>query len=123
MDARSIEDRLREEYFDLVVDARRVVDYLAAEVRHCVLPISLELNRYERLEVTSRIKACDSALDALRRRQEGATFDRDRPESYTLTALNDLASVRVSAKPGGGRRPSVTPTLPRLESRPDSRRR
>ncbi len=99
MDARSIEDRLREEYFDLVVDARRVVDYLAAEVRHCVLPISLELNRYERLGVTSRIKACDSALDALRRRQEGATFDRDRPESYTLTALNDLASVRVLAFP------------------------
>jgi hypothetical protein len=99
MDARGIEDRLREEYFELLADTRRVADYLAAEVRHCLLPITLGLNKYERLEVTSRIKACDSALDALRRRQEGATFDREQPESYTLADLNDLAGVRVLAFP------------------------
>jgi ppGpp synthetase/RelA/SpoT-type nucleotidyltranferase len=99
MGERSVEDRLREEYFDLLPDIRRVVENLAAEVMHCVLPIRLELDKYERLEVISRIKECDSALDALRRRQEGATFDRDRPELYTLTDLNDLAGVRVLAFP------------------------
>ena len=60
---RTIEDRLREEYFDLLPDIRRVVDELEAEVRHCLVPISLGLDKYERLVVTSRIKECESALD------------------------------------------------------------
>jgi ppGpp synthetase/RelA/SpoT-type nucleotidyltranferase len=99
MAERSVEDQLRQEYFELLPEIRRVVEHLEAEVRHCVLPISLTLDEYERLVVTSRIKECESALDALRRRQEGATFDRDRPELYTLTSLNDLAGVRVLAFP------------------------
>jgi len=40
-------------------------------------------------------------LKALRRRQEGATFDRGRAEAYTLTELKDLAGVRVLAFPRG----------------------
>jgi hypothetical protein len=78
------EDRLREEYFDLLPDIRRVVDELEAEVKHCLVPISLRLDKYERLVVTSRVKECESALDSLRRRQEGATFDTGRPELYSL---------------------------------------
>jgi hypothetical protein len=96
---RTVEDRLRQEYFELLPEIRRVVEHLEAEVRHCVLPLSLKLDDYERLVVTSRVKECESALDALRRRQEGATFDRDRPELYTLSSLNDLAGVRVLAFP------------------------
>lgn len=96
---RTVEDRLREEYFELLPDIRHVTEYLETEIRHCVLPILRKLDRYEQLNVTSRIKACDSALDALRRHQEGATFNRDRPELYTLTDLNDLAGVRVLAFP------------------------
>jgi hypothetical protein len=99
MAERSVEDQLRQEYFELLPEIHRVVEHLEAEVRHCVLPISLTLDEYERLVVTSRIKECESALDALHRRQEGATFDRDRPELYTLTSLNDLAGVRVLAFP------------------------
>jgi len=57
------------------------------------------LDRYERLIVTSRIKDCESAIEALRRRQEGATFDTDRPEMYSLDDLSDLAGVRVVAFP------------------------
>jgi hypothetical protein len=64
---RTIEDRLREEYFDLLPAIRRVVDELEAEVRHCLLPISLRLNEYERLVVTCRVKECESALNSLRR--------------------------------------------------------
>jgi ppGpp synthetase/RelA/SpoT-type nucleotidyltranferase len=84
MAGRTVEDRLREEYFDLLPDARRVLEELETEVRHVLLPISSRLDRYERLVVTSRIKDCESALEALRRRQEGATFDPDRVQSYTL---------------------------------------
>jgi hypothetical protein len=84
---RTVEDRLREEYFDPLPDIRRVVDELEAEVKHCLVPISLRLDEYERLVVTSRIKECESALDTVRRRQEGATFDNGRPE------LNSLASL------------------------------
>lgn len=99
MGERTVEDRLREEYFELLPDARRVAEELEAEVRHCLLPVSGRLDRYERIVVASRIKDCESALDALRRRQESATFDPGRGESYTLTALNDLAGVRVLAFP------------------------
>jgi ppGpp synthetase/RelA/SpoT-type nucleotidyltranferase len=90
---------LREEYFDLLPDIRRVVDELEAEVKHCLIPISLRLDKYERLVVTSRVKECESALDSLRGRQEGATFDSGRPELYSLDNLTDLAGVRVLAFP------------------------
>lgn len=96
---RTVEDRLREEYFVLLPEVRRVAEQLEAEVRHCVLPISLTLDAYERVVVTSRVKECESALDALRRRQEGATFDRNQPDLYTLADLNDLAGVRVLVFP------------------------
>ena len=96
---RTVEDRLREEYFDLLPDIRRVADELEAEVKHCLVPVSLRLDKYERLVVTSRVKECESALDSLRRRQEGATFDSGRPELYSLDNLKDLAGVRVLVFP------------------------
>lgn len=99
IDKRSIEDRLREEYFQLLPDIRRVAEQVETEVRYCLLPIARSLRRYERLVVTSRIKECVSALDSLRRRQEGATFDRDQPTLYSLASLKDLAGVRVLTFP------------------------
>src|SRR5689334_7959731 len=99
MAERTVEDRLREEYFELLPDIRRVAEQLETEVRHCLLPISSGLDQFEQLVITSRIKECESAVDALRRRQEGATFDRGRPEAYTLSSLKDLAGVRVSVFP------------------------
>jgi ppGpp synthetase/RelA/SpoT-type nucleotidyltranferase len=99
MPNRTVEDRLREEYFDLLPDIRRVAEHLEAEVKYHILPISRSLDKFERIAVSSRIKECDSALESLRRRQEGATFDPDRAERYTLTSLKDLAGVRVLAFP------------------------
>ncbi len=96
---RTIEDRLREEYFDLLPDICRVAEQLEAEIKYHTLPISRKLKRHERLEVTSRIKECGSAVDALRRRQEGATFDSERSEIYSLSTLRDLAGVRILAFP------------------------
>ena len=71
MAERSVEDRLREEYFLLLPDIRRILAELEAEVRYCLLPLSITLDKHERLAVSSRIKDFDSALEALRRRQEG----------------------------------------------------
>jgi len=97
MSQRTVEDRLREEYFILLPEARRVLEELEAEVRHSLLPLSSRLDKYERLVVTSRIKDCESALRKLR--PEGGIFDPDQADSYTLTALNDLAGVRVLVFP------------------------
>jgi ppGpp synthetase/RelA/SpoT-type nucleotidyltranferase len=98
---RTIEDRLREEYFTLLPEIRRVADRLEAEIMYHMLPISGVLHRHERLVVKSRVKSCESALEKLRRRQQGRTFERNRPEIYSLTSLNDLAGVRVLAFPRG----------------------
>jgi hypothetical protein len=100
MAQRAVEDRLRAEYFELLPEIRRVVEELEAEVRHCLLPMSRTLERYEQLVVKSRVKECESAIDALRRDlHEGRTFDQDRVEPYTLRDLNDLAGVRVLVFP------------------------
>jgi len=64
-----------------------------------LLDISLALERYERVLVTSRIKECDSAVDALRRRRSLGLFDVERADEYSLTSLPDLAAVRVMAFP------------------------
>ena len=66
MPERSVEDRLREEYFNLLPDIRRVAEQLETEVLYRVLPVSLKLDGHERLVVKSRIKECESAVEALR---------------------------------------------------------
>ena len=99
MAERTIEDRLREEYFDLLPTIRKVAEQLEAEVKFHVLPISRKLDKHERLVVTSRIKDCDSALESLQRRQMGKIFNRDTPDLYSLLNLRDLAGVRVLAFP------------------------
>ena len=99
MAERTVEDRLREEYFELFPEVRRVAEQLEAEIRYRLLPISRGLDRYERLYVKSRVKECESAIESLRLRQEGSTFDREKPDFYTLYNLRDLAGVRVLAFP------------------------
>lgn len=99
MAERTVEDRLREEYVFLLPEIRAVLEESDAEVRHCLLPLSSKLRRYEQLTVASRVKDCESALQALRRREEGATFDAEKINSYTLTSIPDLAGVRVLAFP------------------------
>lgn len=105
MPERTIEDRLREEYFDLLIDLHRVAEELEAKIRFQLLPVSRMLERHEQLVVRSRVKGCGSALDSLRRRQEGGIFDaeRENPYSgerlYSLLELRDLVGVRVLAFP------------------------
>jgi hypothetical protein len=99
MPERTVEDRLREQYFSLFPDIRRVAWQLETEIRFHTLSTLHKLKRYEKLVIKPRIKECESAIQALRRRQEGGTFDQEKPESYSLLRLPDLAGVRVLVFP------------------------
>jgi hypothetical protein len=97
MSERTIEDILREEYFDLLADLAKLAEQLETEISFHTLPIARSLAKYERVFVTSRIKSCDSAVDSLRRRQEGGIFDTEK--QHSLLKLRDLVGVRVLAFP------------------------
>lgn len=97
MSERTVEDRLREEYFALLPEIRRTVEVLEAGTQGLLTPIIERLDPGERLRVESRVKECESALGALRRRQEGGKFESAL--QYSLTSLNDLAGVRILAFP------------------------
>ncbi len=97
---RTIEDRLREEYFQLLPEIRRVAGQLQAQINYCLLPIANALEPHEQLIVKSRVKECESAVNALRRRSgEGKSFDDDQPLRYSLANLNDLAGLRFLVFP------------------------
>jgi hypothetical protein len=57
-----IEDLLRDEYFDLLPEIKRVVWQLDTEIRYLTLPILQSLKSHEQLIVRSRVKECESAL-------------------------------------------------------------
>src|SRR4051812_38414436 len=67
---RTVEDRLRAEYFQLIPDMQRTLVALEADVRHHLLPVMIALNRYEQVRIGARLKECESAIDSLRRRQQ-----------------------------------------------------
>ncbi|MCG8553798.1 MAG: hypothetical protein MJD61_00695 [Proteobacteria bacterium] len=114
MSARTVEDRLREQYADILPDVRRALTELEARVRYAIMPIALELKaRYEQLVIRRRIKDCESAVAALRRRQEGKLFDPESSDDYSLVSLRDLAGLRVLVFPSG-RIESVTSALSRV---------
>jgi hypothetical protein len=100
----AIVSRLREEYFDLLPEVRRIVSRLETEVRFHTLPIQQRLKPHEQLIVRSRVKDCQSAVQTVRRKGnrgkgEGDVFDPDRPGDYSLLHLPDLAGVRVLVFP------------------------
>lgn len=99
MSDRTIEDRLREEYFDLFPAIRRVAWQLETEIRWHTLDISQNIRHHEQLVVKSRIKDCESTLKTLRRRQEGGIFRSEKAGTYSILDLPDLAGVRVLVFP------------------------
>jgi ppGpp synthetase/RelA/SpoT-type nucleotidyltranferase len=104
MTERSIVNRLREEYFDLLPEVRRIVNRLETEIRFHTRDIQQSLKPYEQLIVKSRIKECQSALDTAQRKGnkekgEGKVFDPERPGDYSVLSLPDLAGVRVLVFP------------------------
>lgn len=86
MTPRTVEDRLREEYFLLAPEIKRVLHQLQTDVAYLLLPVTLDLKHHERVHVEARAKDCDSAINALRRREEARQFDEDTPARYALTS-------------------------------------
>jgi ppGpp synthetase/RelA/SpoT-type nucleotidyltranferase len=99
MTQRTVEDRLREEYFLLAPEIKRVLYQLQTEVGYLLLPVTLDLKHHERIHIEARAKDCDSAINALRRREEARQFDEEAPTRYTLTSLPDLVGLRVLVFP------------------------
>jgi hypothetical protein len=96
---RTVRDRLRAEYFELMPAMQRTLVALEADVRHLLLPVMIALDRYEQVRIVSRLKECESAIDALRRRQEARVFDPEKSETYSLSTLRDLVGIRVLVFP------------------------
>lgn len=96
---RSVEDRLRAEYFNLLPVLQRALVAVETEVNYLLRPAKLQLDPYARILVRGRVKDCESAVDSLRRRQEGGKFDVAVAEQYSLTLLPDLVGVRVLTFP------------------------
>jgi ppGpp synthetase/RelA/SpoT-type nucleotidyltranferase len=117
MPERTIQDRLRQEYFELLPEITLVAEELRARIQFYTLDIAQDLELHEHLIVKSRIKERESAIAALERRAVAAdmtlpsvsddrrrpdrlgTFNPDTPDAYSLTNLRDLAGVRVLAFP------------------------
>lgn len=97
---RTVEDRLRNEYFRLLPELQAALVELDARSKYAIMPIALRLQqRHERLILHSRVKDCESAIGSLRRKQEGKVFDEATPEKYQLASLPDLVGVRVLVFP------------------------
>ncbi len=97
--SRSIEDLLREQYFRLLPKIELANAHVQAQLLTFLLPFRDSMSSYERIEIRHRIKACESAVAALRIRQEGGTFDLDRAGDYSLLNLHDLVGSRILAFP------------------------
>jgi ppGpp synthetase/RelA/SpoT-type nucleotidyltranferase len=99
MNPRTIEDRLRSEYFDLLPHIRRVADEAETEVRYLLMPVMRNLESHEKIVIRSRVKDCESAIGALRRRPEYFRVDDPADDPPSLRLLKDLAGVRILAFP------------------------
>ena len=99
VERRTVEDRLRSEYAALLPAMQRTRTEVETEVQHMLLGATLSLDPYGRIIVRARLKDCESAVDALRRREKFGFFDADHPEQYSLTSLPDLVGVRVLTFP------------------------
>jgi hypothetical protein len=118
---RTVEDRLREEYFTLLPEIRRVAERLEAEIRYHMLPVSGVLHRYERLAVKCRVKSCESALDKLRRQPGGDDFQKKPTGDLYADQLKRpcrRSRPGVSARPVGGSRWLIARRFPTWTSDP-----
>jgi ppGpp synthetase/RelA/SpoT-type nucleotidyltranferase len=99
MSTRTIEDQLRSEYFDLLPHIRRIADEAETEVRYLLIPVMRDLESHEKIVVKSRVKDCQSAIHALRRRPDYFKLEDPICEPPSLRVLKDLAGVRILAFP------------------------
>lgn len=97
MSNKQIVNDLRQEYFDLKAPLYKELRHLEATVRSHLKELEYGLKEHERIDVESRIKDCDSAIDSLRRKQPGRDFEDGK--QYRLGELKDLVGVRILTFP------------------------
>lgn len=95
------EDRLRQEYFDLLPELIKIQKLIEAKIKWYLKDTIYNLyKKHQQIEIESRVKDCDSAIETLRRRQKQThRFDENKSDSYTLTALTDLVGLRILVFP------------------------
>jgi len=95
------EEYLREEYFRLLPDIRKILEEMEAKINYALVSIKKKLKNHERIEIQSRVKDCESAINAFLRmkREEGRKNFLGLDEEYSLLELKDLAGIRVLVFP------------------------
>ena len=108
MAERSIEDRLREQYFDLLPKMAKVSQSFTTEVEYLLRSYRKELAPHESLVVKTRVKDCVSAIDKLRQfNLDDPTAERNPavcliatvPMNTIFYLLRDLVGVRILVFP------------------------
>ncbi len=80
----------------------RLAARLKTQVEYRLLPVIHSLASHESLAVKVRVKDCVSAIDKLRRKQEGGIFYSEISETYSLLSdgdVGDLVGIRILAFP------------------------
>lgn len=96
---REIVNNLRDEYFKLLPDIRKILEEMEARISYALISIKKSLKNHEQIEIQSRVKDCESAIGALIRREEGRKSLPKQLKQYSLLRLKDLAGVRVLVFP------------------------
>ncbi len=94
---REIRNNLRDEYFRLLPDIRKILEEIEATISYALVSIKKNLKSHERIALHSRVKDCESAINKLR--PQGGKFLPNQAEEYSLLKLKDLAGVRVLVFP------------------------
>ncbi len=94
---REIRNNLRDEYFRLLPNIRKILEEMEATISYALVSIKKKLKNHEHIELQSRVKDCESAINALR--PPGGKFSPAKAGEYSLVKLEDLAGVRVLVFP------------------------
>jgi hypothetical protein len=79
--------QLRAEYFDLFPVLEKLHGKFSLDINCALKECIINLKNHQKIEIHTRIKDCDSAVNALRMDQEMNCFKSD--VEYTLKDLND----------------------------------
>lgn len=90
---KSIINTLRDEYYNILPSLEAANTQINLEISCLLKVIICDLKPHQRIRVITRIKECESAINALRRRKESRTFESNG--DYSLKTLPDLVGARI----------------------------
>jgi ppGpp synthetase/RelA/SpoT-type nucleotidyltranferase len=90
-----IEYRLLSEYSKSYPTYKKIRDKAEAIIKYNLIDSLYKKKNWERIEVISRIKEVESAINKLKRKREGRTLE----ESDTLATLTDMVGLKIRVFP------------------------